>query len=253
MKYYPPYGSTDPDASYVDRYSVGATSGSKVPAKALEVPQREIVDVIEKSGLTPDDVLQLAAAIQSGGLNYAVAGGTANALTATLSQVPDALVAGMEVSLKVVAANTSTAVTLNLNGLGPVTVYRPFEDALKPGDIGIGINTFRYDGTYWRLVGQANVISGDPASRWTKLSNGLIMQWGTVTTSASSVVTVTFPIVFPTAVASVVISDTSSPVIPGQLSVFTVGSVTTSSFQVVSTRDFSTAVADIGNWIAMGY
>ncbi|MCJ7996053.1 phage tail protein [Rhizobium cremeum] len=198
-------------------------------------------------------VEKVAKDAQSGKWTYAEAGGTANALTAAIAPVPDALVAGMEVSLKVSAANTASAVTLNVNGFGTKTVYRPFEDALKPGDIGIGINTFRYDGVYWRLISPANVISGAPASGWTKLSNGLLMQWGTVTTSASNVVTVTFPVTFPTAVASLVITDTSAPVLVSQLSVFTAGSITTSSFQVVSTRDFSMADADVGNWIAIGY
>ncbi len=198
-------------------------------------------------------VEKVAKDVQSGKWTYAEAAGSANALTATLAPAPDALVAGMEVSLKVAAANTSAAATLDVNGLGAVTVYRPFEDAIKPGDIGIGINTFRYDGTYWRLVSPANVISGAPASRWTKLSNGLIMQWGKVSTSTSGPITVTFPIAFPTAVGIVVVSDESSPVSSSQMAVFGVGNITTSNFQCASTNNFSSALTDTGNWLAIGY
>lgn len=54
MDYNAPYGSIDPDAPYVDRSSPDAIQGSKVPRKAVEHPQREIVNVIVQSGLTPD-------------------------------------------------------------------------------------------------------------------------------------------------------------------------------------------------------
>lgn len=65
MKYQAPYGSSDPDASYVDRATSNAQSGSKVPKQAVEYPQREIVEVIEYAGLTPThaDLTQLRQAI----------------------------------------------------------------------------------------------------------------------------------------------------------------------------------------------
>ncbi|QRM55157.1 hypothetical protein [Sinorhizobium sp. BG8] len=65
MKYSPPYGSSDPNAAYVDRNTAGAQSGSRVPAMAVEAAQREIVAVITDAGLTPDsaDMTQLLQAI----------------------------------------------------------------------------------------------------------------------------------------------------------------------------------------------
>ncbi len=157
MKYYPPYGSSDPDASYVDRYTLGATSGSKVPAKALEMLQREIVDVIEKSGLTPDDVLQLAAAIQTGRLNYAVAAGTATAMTATLSPAPasyDDLI-GAPIRLDMTAIGVSGAApTVNLNGLGARSVISQDGVPLIGGEMQ-GIVEIIYDGANFRAIGQA--------------------------------------------------------------------------------------------------
>lgn len=197
-------------------------------------------------------VEKIALDSQSSKWRYAVAGGTSNALTAALTPTPPALTAGMKARLLVAAANTGAA-TLNLNGLGAVSIYRPFDNSLSAGDIGIGINELIYDGTYWRLMAPANVVSGSPASRWTKFSNGLIMQWGGLGTSTGGPVTVTFPIAFPTALTSVVVSDESSPIVSSQMSVFGVGNKTTSSFQVSATKDFSTAVADSGLWIAMGY
>lgn len=66
MKYNQPFGSADPNAPYVDRNTPGAISGSRVPAKAVEMPQREIVSVITAAGLPPtnDDPTQLLQAIQ---------------------------------------------------------------------------------------------------------------------------------------------------------------------------------------------
>ncbi|WP_438752072.1 hypothetical protein [Pararhizobium sp. O133] len=65
MRYQPPFGSTNPNAHYVDRNTAGATSGSRVPAAAIEDPQREILYVITQAGLTPidDDLTQLHEAI----------------------------------------------------------------------------------------------------------------------------------------------------------------------------------------------
>lgn len=69
MKYNAPYGSTDPDASYFDRDTPSLQRGSVPPAAAIEQPQREIVDVIKKAELTPDNTLQLWPALQRMGLN----------------------------------------------------------------------------------------------------------------------------------------------------------------------------------------
>ncbi len=65
MKYNPPFGEADPDASYRDR-STGAP-GSRVPRKAVEHTQREIVAAIVGAGLTPSDsdLTQLLQAIDA--------------------------------------------------------------------------------------------------------------------------------------------------------------------------------------------
>lgn len=144
MKYQAPYGSSDPDADYVDRNSSTATSGSKIPAGFPNWTQREIVDVIEKAGIVPDDELQLASAIQSGKMNYAVAGGTANALTAVLSPAVTAHIDGFAAILRITSTNTSPTVTLDI-GAGAVPVKRGDGQALVKGDLPSGgLVTFRY-------------------------------------------------------------------------------------------------------------
>jgi microcystin-dependent protein len=64
MQYHPPINSLDPDATYVDGSLQTGTEGSIPPAKAIEDPQRSIVNVIEAAGLTPaDDITLLEQAI----------------------------------------------------------------------------------------------------------------------------------------------------------------------------------------------
>jgi hypothetical protein len=65
MDYNAPYGSADLNAGYIGRNTPGAVSGSRVPAAAVEMPQREIVTVIKNAGLTPNktDPTQLDQAI----------------------------------------------------------------------------------------------------------------------------------------------------------------------------------------------
>jgi hypothetical protein len=55
MRYYPPIGSVDPNAPYIDDNPAAGQEGSAVPAKAVEHPQREIVTVLMSVGMEPDE------------------------------------------------------------------------------------------------------------------------------------------------------------------------------------------------------
>lgn len=149
MKYQKPYGSVDPDAPYVD-YSAGVNSGSKIPAGFPNWTQREIVDVISKAGLAPDDILQLSSAIQSQKLNYVVAAGSANAITGAFS--PSLATAdyraGLVLNLLIVANNTGAA---TFNGKA---IVNNNGGALIGNELVAGnIASMVYDGTRFRLVG----------------------------------------------------------------------------------------------------
>lgn len=102
-------------------------------------PIGNIWNMILQGGITPDGdkLLDLARAIQNGKVNYAVTGGTANALTATLSPVPAALIDGLVLRLKVSTANTGAA-TLNVNGLGALPITTMRGGALTRGDLPVG-------------------------------------------------------------------------------------------------------------------
>ena len=171
MKYTPPFGSIDPNASYVNGDPATGTQGSIPPAAAQEQPQREILAVITAAGLTPSqsDLTQLQQAIrrQIALGSYAVAGGTANALTATLTPAPAALTAGLTVWLDIAAANTGAA-TLNLNGLGAVPILRQSGDALAAGDLAPpAIVPMTYDGAAWYAIGAG---AGNATPSWWRLS-----------------------------------------------------------------------------------
>lgn len=105
-------------------------------------------------------VEKIALDAQSGKWNYAVAAGTANALTATIAPVPTALVAGMRIRLKIASANTG-AMTLNLNGTGAVAIQKGDASVIGasyflPNEIA----TLTYTGTVWQAENVAR-RSGD--------------------------------------------------------------------------------------------
>lgn len=117
----------------------------------------QIASVIAKAGLTPDDtdLLQLARAIRRGKLNYVVAGGTANALTATLDPAPlgGEIEAGFPLRVLLTGTNTGAS-TLNVNAAGSVAIRKRNGEATVAGDLPSGgVIDLIFDGTYWRLDG----------------------------------------------------------------------------------------------------
>ena len=97
-------------------------------------------------------VEKLALDVQSGKWNYAVAGGTANAITVTLNPAPAALLAGT--TLRVLITNSNTdAVTINVNGLGAIPLVGKFGDSLQRGAVRAGsVITATFDGAAFRLT-----------------------------------------------------------------------------------------------------
>ncbi len=127
------------------------TPGTVVTADFLNSTQEELIGIIEASGLVPSaaDRAQLAKAIQSGRLNYVVGGGTANAITGTLTPAPAAYTIGMPITLKVALANTGPA-TINLNGLGVKNIVASDGSPLVANDLG-GFVSLVYNGTAFVL------------------------------------------------------------------------------------------------------
>lgn len=132
--------------------------GTVVQSGWLNGVQEEIVTAIERAGLEPSsvDLQQLLRVIRYFGGEYvAVAGGTANAITATLDPAPAtyAELVGTPIRPKILATNTGPA-TLNVNGLGDRDILTGAGAALSGGEMVAGsIPTVIYDGTAFRIAG----------------------------------------------------------------------------------------------------
>jgi len=111
-----------------------------------------------------------AEVVQKGGLNYAPATGSANAIEVTLSPSPAAYQAGMIVNFKASAINTS-AVTINVNGLGNVTIKKNVTDDLAAGDIKAGqLINIMHDGTNFQTLSSSSGNTPDCITLSTKVS-----------------------------------------------------------------------------------
>lgn len=104
--------------------------------------------------------------IVHGGCSYGASSGGTDAYAITVASDPDVtqdpceLTEGMQVYFKADVTNTGAA-TLNLNGLGAVTIKKDASEDLESGDILEDmIVHVVYDGTNWQMV-QGVVTSGD--------------------------------------------------------------------------------------------
>lgn len=98
-------------------------------------------------------LLTTSSGIQNNQYTYAVAGGTANALTATLAPVPSAVISGAIINLKITTTNTGAA-TLNVNGTGVISIVNPAGGAMAAGDLPAGsVIAFLATGTSWMMIG----------------------------------------------------------------------------------------------------
>lgn len=75
--------------------------------------------------------------IQNGSMVYAASSAGTDTYAVTLSPVPAAYVNGLVVNFKADVANTGTA-TLNVNGLGAITITKAHDQTLATGDIEAG-------------------------------------------------------------------------------------------------------------------
>lgn len=163
MKYNQPLDkSTDPNASYVNGQPAFGVEGSIIPAEAVELPQREIVNTIVKNGFAPNNVdqEQLARSIQQDVLNYGIDFGTVNRIAVTLDPAPIAYAAGLKIFILIKFNNTSS-VMCNVNGLGDVPVLTPLLEELSVDSIVTnGIGLLYHDGTRFQLLFQAKAAGG---------------------------------------------------------------------------------------------
>jgi hypothetical protein len=163
MKYNQPLDKpSDPNAAFVNGQPSFGVEGSIIPAEAVELPQREIVNTIVKNGFAPNNVdqEQLARSIQQDVLNYGVDFGTVNNISVTLDPAPIAYSVGLKIFVLIKFNNTSS-VKCNVNGLGDVPVLTPLLEELSVDSIVTnGIALIYHDGTRFQLLFQAKAAGG---------------------------------------------------------------------------------------------
>jgi hypothetical protein len=155
MKYVPPFGISDPDGSYINGYPPAGIEGSIPPAEAFEWPMRELDGIVEKAGIIPsgDDLLQVTKAVRSGYLNYAQDMGGPNTLVTQFDPPFIGLTPGLCLRVKVLFANDSTNVTIDVDANGPIPVIRANGATLQPADISAGqVVDMAYDGTNFQVI-----------------------------------------------------------------------------------------------------
>lgn len=156
MRYIPPWGTTDPQAPYVNGDPTIGRQGSIPPAAMMEHPQREIIAVIEKSGLFPseNDLLQLAQGVRSQRLNYAEDTGSPNNLVAAFdppfAPVTNPYTRGL--TLRVRVRHTNTDICRINAGANSVPIRKMNGADVGPSELPAGsIATLVFDGTVFQL------------------------------------------------------------------------------------------------------
>jgi hypothetical protein len=139
MKYQQPYGVSDPNAAYINGNPSTGTMGSIPPAASIEYPQREIVNFITASGLSPTDadLVQLAKAVQNGFVNFGADQGTPNQIAVTLHPPITAYTIGLRLFIKMAYANT-TQVVVNVNAIGGVPLVHADLSQLIGAELKVG-------------------------------------------------------------------------------------------------------------------
>ena len=188
--------------------------GTVIPAAFLNA-----VFAARPDGLNQDGSLPVA---------YAADTGSANAYAITPSPALTQYITGMPFSFSAANANTGAS-TLDINGLGAKAIVLPNGAALAGGEIAAGrIVTVIYDGTNFQMISPSasEGSSSLAANGYTKLPSGLIIQWGTATTSGAGTVSITFPAAFPSSCYGVFTQGVPS----SGIAVCNVSSLTTSGF-----------------------
>ncbi len=153
MKYVPPYGTTDPNAHYINGDPSIGQKGSIPPAAVFEEGQRELVNLLKYSWVTPDDndLTQVTESIRSQRVNFAQDTGSVNYLSVAYDPPLAAYTPGL--LLRVRVANTNDGPVTIDAGCGRVNVLRNSGAALAASDLRVNaLVDMAYDGTNFQLV-----------------------------------------------------------------------------------------------------
>jgi hypothetical protein len=153
MKYWQPYGITDPDAPYINGDPSIGRAGSIPPAGAFEQDQREIVNTIIGAAMTPTetDVRQLLVAVRSQRMNYAVATNTVpNAIAVSFyPPIGDQATPGMPLRIKAPFNNTGPCTLIVDNSQHPLKRADGAELVLNDIIANVPFECMWADAGYW--------------------------------------------------------------------------------------------------------
>jgi hypothetical protein len=224
-----------PAAAGTPGFFTGGNPASGIPATVvdpdwLNMIQQELINIVDAGGITPSKTTytQVLSAIKRIGQNTVVLTdtGAANAYTAAnaVPLVVGTWVDGVVQAVKIAHANTGPS-TYAPDGLAAIPIYGLGLQPLQATELVAGSTAILMHATI------ASVNSGNPicilmecpggtqqipagtqsnhavnlgqfaasmgANGYTKLPNGLILQWGNVAANSSGLATLTFPIAFP--------------------------------------------------------
>ena len=153
MKYVPPLGVSDPNASYVNGDPSIARQGSIPPAPVFENPQREIINVITNNSFIPNDadLDQMFEATRSQWGNFLQDTGSVNTLSVAAKPPLPKYTVGLPLRVRVNNTNTS-ACSIDA-GCGRVPIRRMDGSNLQPGDLPAGgVPTLVFDGNVFQVT-----------------------------------------------------------------------------------------------------
>lgn len=102
-----------------------------------------------------------AEVLQNGSLVYSSAGGSANAITVSLSPAPASYAAGMLVNFKATAAANTGPVTINVNSLGVKSIKKNVSTDLAANEILVNqLVSLIYDGTNFQVISPLSGAGG---------------------------------------------------------------------------------------------
>src|SRR6185312_8873071 len=133
-----------PDAGFIGLFVVTVAQG-QTQITSSSISQLATAPFVTKLPKVPTAVLN----------NQWVFGQTTGGPTAyalTLSPIPSGYQTGMEVLTQFNIQNSTTSPTLNINGLGAVTIIKSNGSTVQPGDL-IGFLDLIYDGSSFRVNG----------------------------------------------------------------------------------------------------
>lgn len=165
------FGTTD--SWFKDCSSAVANDGTKIKASWLNSVAAFARSLIRANGNTglgvaivaednADDAMALKSIqhlVQRGQMNFAIASGSVDVLVASTTPQMAEYKRGTHLSLFCPGSNLTATPTLNVNGLGAVTILKKSGQAVVPGDISGNVNLF-YDGTNWRINELAKSSAG---------------------------------------------------------------------------------------------